>query len=81
MSEWDITKILGREKNSLFKIKKKKKNSLRKNSVCEVDKLQTKGKPNLLVSDTKKISTSTSRCQRDCVNRLKQREVAGGQSG
>lgn len=78
MSEWDITKILGCEKNTLFKIKKKI--SLRKNSVCEVDKLQTKGKPNLLVSDTKKISTS-SRCQRDCVNRLKQREVAGGQSG
>jgi len=43
-----------------------------------VDKLQTKGKPNLLVSDTKKKkSISTSCCQRDRVNRLKQREVAG----
>lgn len=32
-----------------------KKNLDRKNLVCEVDKLQTKGKPNLLVRDTKNI--------------------------
>ena len=39
-----------------IKLKKKKKNfSRKKNSVCEVDKLQTKGKPNLLVTDTENI--------------------------
>lgn len=62
------------------KLKRKRKSWGRNNSLCEVDKLQTKGKTKPASQRyKKKMSTSTLRCQGDCVNRLKQREVAGWQ--
>lgn len=62
------------------KIKKKRKSWGRNNSLCEVDKLQTKGKTKPASQRYKKKNVNFYLCcQGDCVNRLKQREVAGWQ--